>query len=188
MSEAVSALPEATSDGYVSVTEAGPRGMITLRSDLGAGKLKNAVKKLAGVDVPVSGRIALKADRGAAWMSPDELLILVPYADAAASAAELHEALKGTHYLVANVSDARAVFELRGKALREILAKISPADVSKAGFAPGQIRRSRLAQVAGAFWLTDEETAEIVCFRSVAAYVLGLLEHSARSGSEVGYS
>lgn len=188
MSEAVSALPGASFDGYVSVSEAGLRGMITLRGDLGAAKLKAAVKTVAGIGVPDTGRIAMKSDRGAAWMSPDELLVMVPYADAVPAVTELQKALKGTHHLVANVSDARAVFQLRGKALREVLAKISPADVSAAGFAPGQIRRTRLAQAAGAFWLTDEETAEIVCFRSVASYVFALLEHSARSGAEVGYS
>lgn len=187
MSEAVSALSGASSSGFVSVVEAGLRGMIILRGDLGAAKLKNAVKKLTGVDVPEAGRIAMKSERGVAWMSPDEVLILTPYVEVAAAAAELQKALKGTHHLVANVSDTRAVFRLQGKAVREVLAKISPADVSVAGFAPGQIRRSRLAQVAGAFWLTDEETAEIVCFRSVAAYVFGVLQHSARAGSEVGY-
>ena len=188
MPDAASALAGASFDGYVTVREAGLRGMITLRGDLGAAKLKNAVKKLTGVDVPEPGRIAIKAELGVAWMSPDELLVLTPYADASKTVAQLEKVLAGTHHLVANVSDARAVFRLEGAAVREVLAKISPADLSRGCFAPGQVRRTRLAQVAGAFWLTDEETAEIACFRSVAAYVFGLLEHSARPGSEVGYS
>jgi sarcosine oxidase, subunit gamma len=51
----------------------------------------------------------------------------------------------------------------------------------------GQIRRTRLAQVAAAFWIRDNETAEIVCFRSVAEYVFGILQISARPGSRVNF-
>lgn len=188
MSDAISALSGARATGYVTVTEAGLRGMITLRGDLGATKLKAAVKKLTGADVPLVRQITVNADRGVAWMSPDELLLMVPYVEADSSVAALAKALNGTHHLVANVSDARALFRVEGATVREVLAKISPADLSPAGFAPRQVCRTRLAQVAGAFWLTDDETAEVVCFRSVAAYVFGLLEHSARAGSEVEYS
>lgn len=41
-----------------------------------------------------------------------------------------------------------------------------------------------MAQVAGAFW-ADEAGYTVVCFRSVAAYVMGLLTHSATPGSEL---
>ena len=187
MSEAISALMGRSSKGYVTVEEAGLRGMITLRGDLASTKLKGAVTKLTGVAYPSVGQINVAGESGLAWMSPDELFILTPYVSSANDAAGLAKKLNGTHHLVANVSDARAMFRLQGAAVREVLAKISPADISAVGFGPGQIRRSRLAQVAGAFWLVDEQTAEIVCFRSVASYVFGLLEHASQQGSEVGY-
>ena len=43
-----------------------------------------------------------------------------------------------------------------------------------------------MAQVPAAYWMLDEETIDIVCFRSVAEYVFGLLEDAAEPGSEVG--
>ncbi len=187
MSEAISALMGASSQGYVTVQEAGLRGMITLRGDLASPKLTGAVTKLTGVACPAVGHINLAGESGLAWMSPDELLVLTPYASSATDAAALANKLKDSHHLVANVSDARAMFRLQGAAVREVLAKISPADISAVGFGPGKIRRSRLAQVAGAFWLVDDQTAEIVCFRSVASYVFSLLEHASRHGAEVGY-
>ena len=91
---------------------------------------------------------------------------------------ELGKALAGSHHLVANVSDARAMFTLKGDRAREILAKLSPADVTEAGFGPGQMRRSRMAQVAAAFWITADGTVNVVCFRSVGAYVFDLLKSS----------
>jgi sarcosine oxidase subunit gamma len=187
MSEPQTALQGATAQGFVTVSEDGLHGMISLRGDLNDPKLKAAVAKLTGAEVPTAGRISWKGDRGVAWMSPDELLVIGPYSSAGKDALVFSKALKGVHHLVANVSDARAVFRIEGAGFREVLAKLTPADVSMDAFGIGQIRRSRFAQVAGACWMLEEGSARVVCFRSVAGYIFGLLEHAARSGSEVGY-
>ena len=86
-----------------------------------------------------------------------------------------------------DVSDARALFRIDGPGAREVLAKGAPVDLSPAAFGPGDFRRTRLGQVACAFWTPDGTSFELVCFRSVAAYVFGLLENAAKPGSEVGY-
>ena len=185
MSEAVSALAGEVFEGYVRVAEAGLRGMITLRADLADAKVKAAVRKVAGVDLPEARRIALKGAKGAGWMSPDELMILVPYAEAGAAVAALEKALAGVHHLVAGVSDARVVFRVEGAAAREVLAKLSPADVSPGALAEGELRRTRLAQVPGAFWAEDGGFT-VVAFRSVAQYVFDILKLSATPGGEVG--
>ena len=44
--------------------------------------------------------------------------------------------------------------------------------------APDEVRRSRLAQVAGAFW-REGDGWRIVCFRSVGTYVETLLRNAA---------
>lgn len=185
MSEAASALAGAAFEGYATVREAGLRGMVTLRADLSDAKVKAAVRKVAGVAVPGVRRIALAGDRGAGWMSPDELLILVPHAEAAAAVALLDEALAGVHHLAVDVSDARAVFRVEGADAREVLAKLSPTDLAPGVFAEGELRRSRLAQVAAAFWLEDDGFT-VVCFRSVAQYAFDVLKLSATPGGEIG--
>ena len=186
MSETLSALPGATFAGVVRVEEAGLRGMVTLRADLGAAKLKKAVKDAVGVDIPATRKAALAGGRGALWMSPDELLLLVPRADAPATVARLAKALAGVHHLVVEVSDARAVFRLTGDvhAAREVLAKLTPADLSPAAFGEGEVRRTKVGQVAAAFWVEDDGIT-IVSFRSVATYVFDLLSNAAQQ--EVGY-
>jgi sarcosine oxidase, subunit gamma len=183
MSNSVSALGGVSHQGFADVAEAGLRGMITLRGDLGSAKMKKAVQAAAGTAVPVPRRIVTKDDRSAAWMSPDELLILVPYADATATIATLEAALAGEHHLVADVSDARAVFTIRGAKADQVLMKLCPVDL--AGLAEGEVRRTRAAQVAAAFWRSGPEEFTLVSFRSVAGYVMGILETGARVGSEV---
>ena len=75
------------------------------------------------------------------------------------------------------------MFRVSGPGAREVIAKVMPVDM--AAFGAGEIRRSRLAQVAAAIWM-DGEAVEIVCFRSVAQYVFDVLKVSAAQGSEVG--
>ena len=73
------------------------------------------------------------------------------------------------------------------QAIREVLAKLSPADMRISALPVGRVRRTRLAQVPAAFWFTDDSEAVVICFRSVADYVFGLLSTAAQPGSEVGH-
>lgn len=188
MSEATSALPGAAFDGLVRVEEAGLRGMVTLRADLGAAAVAKAVKAAVGVEVPGVRRASIAGGRGALWMSPDELLLVLPHGEAPGAVATLSKALAKSHHLVAEVSDARAIFRLTGEvdALREVLAKLTPADLAPGSFAEGEVRRTRLGQVAAAFWIEDGGIT-LVCFRSVARYVFDLLSTAATPGAGVGY-
>lgn len=186
MSEPISALNHATYEGIAKVEECGLQGMITLRGDLSDKVLVKAVKDATGQKVPGQREAFVDGDSGVCWMSTDELLVLVPYAEVEAKLAAMTNALSGVHALAVNVSDARAVFSISGSNAREVLGKLAPVDLSADAFQPGQIRRSRLAQVAGAFWLDDAETLRVVCFRSTADYVFKLLKVAAQPGSEVG--
>jgi sarcosine oxidase subunit gamma len=185
MSKEASALQE--NPNAVSVTQHQAQGMISLRGDLSSAKLKSALKSVTDAGVPARGRISLSKTGGVAWMSPDELLILTPYAKTPATVAKLTKALGTEHALVVDVSDARAVFRLKGAGWRDVLGKLTPADLSSDVFTKGQIRRTRIAQVAAAFWMVDKDTADLVCFRSVATYVSDLLALSAKDGAEVGF-
>lgn len=160
------------------------RGMITLRADLGSAAVKKAVKAACGQGVPVAGQI-LGGDGGAViWMSPDEVLILVPYGDVEDVIAGLESALAKTHALVVDVSDARAVFSVEGALAHEVLARVCPVDLHVDSFGVGQVRRTRLAQVAAAFW-RHEAGFDVIFFTSVADYVEGVLRNAA-AGSKVG--
>ncbi|ETX29560.1 sarcosine oxidase subunit gamma [Roseivivax isoporae] len=187
MFDAPSAQPGARYEGRVVVEDLGPQGMVTLRGDADA--LSGPVSDVAGIALP--DRLSIVADgaRRLAWMSPDEFLLFCPYGDAAALSARMAEALSGRHALAVNVSDARASFRLSGEeaALRETLAKLTPADVSPGAFAPGTIRRSRLSQAAAAFWLDADGSLQVICFRSVADYVFALLRNAAHPAGTVGY-
>ncbi|MCB6176956.1 sarcosine oxidase subunit gamma [Rhodobacter sp. Har01] len=183
MSEPVSALGGATFEGFATVREVGPWGMIALRARPEIEALAAAVKAAVGTGLPAARRMDWAGDRGCGWMSPDEYLLVLPYGEVPAALAALEAGLKGQHVLAADVSDARAVFRIEGDKADQVLRKLTPADLDR--MAPGELRRTRVAQVAGAFW-ADEGGYTLVVFRSVAGYVMGLLSHSAQPGSELG--
>lgn len=186
MSDIVSAVGGARFDGFATVEEIGPVGMITLRGALGSPALKAAVMAAVGVDVPGPRRIEIAGKAAAGWMSPDELLLTLPYAEVPGVLAALTQALAGEHALVVDVSDARAVFRITGPLAREVLMKLCPVDLAPASFGSGELRRTRAAQVAAAFWMSGSEEFTLVSFRSVGRYVFDLLANAAATGSEVG--
>ncbi len=186
MSDAVSALNGASYDGFVKVTEMGLRGMITLRGDLASTDLKNAATGASGVDMPAQGHANTVEQSGLAWMSPDELLVMTPYAEVEDKLAQIDKLMKGKHYLAVNVSDARAMFRIEGHGVREVMAKLCPVDMAPDAFTPGMFRRTRMAQIPAAFWMPSDDAVQIICFRSVADYAFGLLKDAAEPGSEVG--
>jgi sarcosine oxidase, subunit gamma len=181
MSDPVSALNGASFQGFAAIREIGPIGMIALRAK-GLKSLDKAIKAAVGTKVPAQRRIEVNGDHGCGWMSPDEYLLVLPYGDVGKALASLAKSLTGQHYLAVDVSDARAVFRIEGEKADQVLRKLSPTDFDQ--MAPGELRRTRTAQVAAAFWKQDQGFT-LVCFRSVAGYVMGLLTHSAQPGSEL---
>lgn len=182
MSEPVSAVRGASATGFAAIREIGPVGMITLRAKPDVKGLAKAIKAAVGTGVPAVRRIEIEGDRGCGWMSPDEYLLVMPYGAVAGALEAISKALAGEHHLAVDVSDARAVFRVEGAKADQVLAKLSPVDF--ATLAAGELRRTRAAQVAAAFW-KDGDGFTVVCFRSVGRYVFDLLATSAQPGSEL---
>ena len=187
MSDAVSALQGSTFDGLVRIADAGLRGMVTVKGDLADARLQEVLVAISGTGFPAPREAHVAGDKGLVWMAPDEVLLLGPYAETEAAAVAVSDALAGTHCLAVNVSDARMMISLSGPLARDVLAKLTPVDLDPSAFGPGQIHRTRIAQVPAAFWMTNAETFEIVAFRSVARYVFDVLTAAGKPGSGVGY-
>lgn len=182
MSEPVSALNGASYEGFATVRDAGTFGMVTLRVLPDTAGLDEAIREATGCTRPERRRITTAGACSVLWMSPDEYLFIVPRDDAARVVATLNARLAGRHHLAVDVSGARAVFRIEGTRADQVLRKLSPADID--AMAPDEVRRTRLAQVAAAFWAADEGYTLIV-FRSVAGYVMNLLSMAARPGGEL---
>ncbi len=183
MSNAVSALNGLTAQGDVTVRELGLQGMITLRGDFEDENFAAAVSQFTGFAIPAVRQFETDGTKTVLWMSPDELLVILPYAESQSTTDAMNEALAGSHFLAVNVSDARALIAIEGQGGAEVLAKLSPVDLAADSFGAGEVRRTRLGQVAAAFWKLEDGSYHLMCFRSVADYAFGLLEVSAKGGA-----
>ena len=72
-------------------------------------------------------------------MSPDEYLLVMPYAEVTEVLAKLAKSLVGEHHLAVNVSDARAIFRIEGEKATDVLRKLSPVDFDT--LEPGELRQ-----------------------------------------------
>jgi sarcosine oxidase subunit gamma len=176
MSDPVTPLAGARADGIATVREIGPQGMILLRAAAETPRLAEAIAAATGAVPPPQRCIRHAGDRAAAWMSPDEYLLLLPRAAVAGALSAIAAALGPAHHLAADVSDARAVFRVEGPRAAEVLARLCPVDFAR--LAADEIRRTRLAQVACALWPQDGGYT-LVTFRSVARYAFDVLANAA---------
>jgi sarcosine oxidase, subunit gamma len=185
MSDPVSALGGTSFDGFANIREMGPLGMISLRCKHDVAALPKAIKTAVGVAMPGARQMVRDGAWAAGWMSPDEVLLVLPYDQVGKTLEGLAKSLAGAHHLAVDVSDARAVFRIDGAQADEVLMKLAPVDL--AAMVPGELRRTRVAQVAAAFWAADGGYT-VVCFRSVAGYMMGLLTHAAQPGAALNLS
>ncbi len=172
-------------DGSGAVLVAAQRrvAMVTLKTDLGNKTTRAALKKALGTPVPAARKIA----NGVAWMAPDELLIMVPQGSTAPAVIKQLTAAIKAPMLALDVSDARAVFTLKGNKAREVLAKGAPVNLAPEAFVQGDFRRTRLGQVAVAFWLEADDEFTLLCFASLKGFMFDWLVNAAQKGSLPAY-
>ena len=166
-------------NGYVTVLCETNMGMITMRGSLSDKGLGVALRDA----VPKERKVVDGKGMQIAWMSPDELMVFCPKRHVADLLAAFERSLSTQHALLSDVSDAHAVFTLKGANVREVVAKLAPVDMAPSQFGSGEMRRTRFGQIAAAFWMTGEDELKIICFRSVADYMYKQLCRCATQGS-----
>lgn len=176
MSEPVQPLGGVSFHGTSTVREIGPLGMVTLRAKPDLPGLAEAMRAATGCDIPAQRRIVTDGAHAAAWMSPDEYLLIGNRANVPEMLAKIAGALGQGHHLAVDVSDARAVFRVEGASAAVTLSRLCPVDFPM--LAPAELRRTRLAQVACALW-RDNAGFTVVTFRSVARYAFDVMANAA---------
>ncbi len=179
-------MPEFNEGVAAAVQRLSDRAMIQIRGDLESEAIASAISASFGVVVPKPHRILTEGARQLAWMSPDELLGMLPLEDGPAVVDSLADQLAEHHHMIAEVGSMRCEFALNG-AVRDILAKGTPADVSPEAFSVGHFRRSRIGQLQAAFWLISETRSHVLCRRSEAEYFYDWLVNAADMDSAPRY-
>ena len=167
-------------DALAAISRVPGLGMITIRADLS--RAGDALAEAAGLAIPDVTGITTDGSRSLGWMSPDELLLILPEAERADAQDALTQALMGEHGLVVDVSDARAVFDVTGPHAADVISKLAPVDAH--ALRQGQLRRTRVAQTAAAIWRI-QSGFRVIGFRSTADYLGLILTNAALPGTQL---
>lgn len=143
------------------------------------------VVEVLGLDPPPSPEESSACDGMLAlWNGPGSWLAVSETHDAASLCALLRESLDGTSATVTDLSHARTVVELRGRRVRDLLAKGCPMDVD--AMTPGDSAATLLGPFTVQLHCRDDETFDIYATRSFGlALWKMLLEESAEFGYQI---
>ena len=128
-----------------------------------------------GIDLPAGPCRASAGvdDRSALWLGPDEWLLLAPL---------------GTEWpdwdnesgAAVDIGHRQVALLLRGAHVEDVLAIGCPLDLSLRAFPVGSCTRTVFGKAEIVLWRRDEDAFHIEVWRSMSAYVRGLLEISLR--------
>jgi sarcosine oxidase, subunit gamma len=157
---------------------------LNLRGDPRDTAFLERVRGVLGIELPLAANtISVGTGRVAYWLGPDEWLVIAAAETSADLAAALRTALGEIFSSVTEVSGGQTVVELRGAAVRELLAKECPLDLHPRAFGVGRCAQTRLAKAPVLLRPLGDDAMELVVRRSFADYFwLWLEEASAEYG------
>ncbi|RCW88126.1 sarcosine oxidase subunit gamma [Paracoccus lutimaris] len=165
-------------EALANISQVHDLGMIQIRADLA--RAGDAIAGAAGLAIPAQGMTVSDGTRRLGWMSPDELLLVLPRAELADTLAALNDALSTEHALALDVSDMRVAFRIQGVGALHVLMKLCPTDL--AAMPVDALRRTRAAQAACGIW-REGDGYVLIGFRSIADYLQGILTGAAMPGT-----
>jgi sarcosine oxidase subunit gamma len=157
-----------------------PRHDLALAYVIGSGKDEAAIADLFwhqyGIELPLKPRAASGRNLTLVWSGPCQWLAVSAQAGLTS---RLGEALKG-HAAVTDQSDGRAVLDLWGLRVRDLLAKGCPVDLHPRAFVRADVAVTAIAGMGVQLWhWENSDSFSIAVARSTAASFWSWLTHSA---------
>ena len=152
---------------------------LNLRGDAGDPDARDAVARVAGVELPLQPCTWSHADHTAAyWLGPDEWLLAVQNG----AGVDLERRLRDVvdqRCSVVDVSGAHVQVELSGADAGKVLQKSSPYDFHPRNFGVGRCVQTVFAKATALVAAREVDAFDIVFRRSYADYLLRWLEDAA---------
>lgn len=157
---------------------------VNLRGDPRDAAFLERVRGVLGIELPLAANtVSAGTGRVAYWLGPDEWLVIAAPESGAGLDSALRTALGDLFSSVTEVSGGQTVVELRGAAVRDLLARECPLDLHPRAFGVGQCAQTRLAKAGVLLRPLAGDAMELVVRRSFADYFwLWLQEAAAEYG------
>ena len=144
-------------------------GKLNMRADKSTGKI---VKSITGcMFPPAANKFTTAGERHAAWLGPDEFMIICEAGKDEELASAIHASFDGRHATVTNVTDALTAFHLKGAAVRQVLAKGCALDLHHDSFTSGDVAQTLLSHAAIIIMALADHELIVTCRTSFASYL-----------------
>jgi sarcosine oxidase subunit gamma len=150
------------------------------------GRATDAVTDVLGVAPPTRPNTVVRGDVGSViWLGPDEWLVVGERAAPETQEAELRAAVTPFGGAAVDVSGQRVSLTLRGRHVRDVLAKGCALDLHPSVFGPGSCAQTTLGRAGVVLLAGDEPGAFTVLVRqSFACYLADWLVDAAEEVRE----
>ena len=155
---------------------------LNLRLDPADSEALAAIQHMLGVQLPLTpNTTAAGPELLAAWLGPDEWLLLAERQEADSLVTDLQTALTGHFASVVDTSAGQTVIRLSGPSALDVLARGCALDLHPSVFPPGACAQTLLARAQALLIAVDDTpTFDIIVRRSFAPYAAAWLQDSAR--------
>jgi sarcosine oxidase, subunit gamma len=158
----------------VALTPAAPANRVSLRADTTDAK---ALSKALGLELPMMPKSSARNDKGrlAAWLGPDEWLIIDEIGDPLADLAKAK-----VLYSAADISHRNTAILVTGKGARATVQSGCPQNLSDKVFPVGSATRTVMGKIEVVIIRTGESDFRVECWRSFSDYAFGMLSEAAK--------
>lgn len=146
-------------------------GHLVIRASFDDKKFQTAIKSVTGLKFPTKALSSTEnKEYMIYWISPDEVLLLVPEKTEFDVENKLRELMSG-HIAIVNVTGGQTVLELSGARAETILKKSSSYDVSPNNFPVGKVVTTVFAKSQAVICRTGDDSFQLVVRRSFSDYI-----------------
>ncbi len=146
-------------------------GHLVIRASFDDKKLRAAIKSVTGLKFPTKALSSMEnKEYSINWISPDEVLLLVPEKTEFEVETKLRELMTG-HFAIVNVTGGQTVLELSGERAETILKKSSSYDVSPSNFPIGKVVTTVFAKSQAVIRRTGDNSFQLIVRRSFNDYI-----------------
>ncbi len=146
-------------------------GHLVIRASFDDKKLQAAIKSVTGLNPPTKALSSTEnKDYSINWISPDEVVLLVPEKTEFEVETKLRELMTG-HFAIVNVTGGQTVLELSGERAETILKKSSSYDISPSNFPIEKVVTTVFAKSQAVIRRMGDNSFQLIVRRSFSDYI-----------------
>ena len=144
-------------------------GKLNMRGDKSTGKM---IKSLTGCTFPpAANKFTTAGERHVVWLGPDEFMMICEAGKDEELTSAILTSFDGHHAAFTNITDALTAFNLKGAAVRQVLAKGCSLDLHHNSFTSGDAAQTLLSHAAVTIMALADDEFIVICRTSFASYL-----------------